>query len=119
VRLTVLKDDGDRQTYCLAVCITGRRGAELPKSQDPERDQWYGRRRIYNEIANGNDVSDEEIDKEFPSRFDTETGVTTPGGLGDGMQQKLEANRKRIAEEKAKKGTELKAKPAEKKGDKE
>lgn len=118
VRLTVLKDDGDGQTYCLAIAIIGRPGAELPKSQDPKRDGQYGMRRIRNEIVNGNDVSDEEILKEFPRDPDSKYEGPAIGGFCGVLLDKLEANRKRIAEEKAKKEKELKAKPAEKKDDK-
>jgi hypothetical protein len=119
VRLDVMKDDGDGQTYCLAITIFRRPGAELPKSQDPKKDWQYGRRRIYSEIDNGNDVSDEEILKAFP--FDPDFKVEGPaiGGFGGQMLEKLEANRKRIADEKAKKEKDrLKAKPTEKKDDK-
>jgi hypothetical protein len=70
-----------------------------------------------NEIENGNDVGDEELLKTWPPEFDRRTGETTPGGLYTGKyKDMLDVNRKRIAEEKAKK--ELKAKPADKKDDK-
>ena len=118
VTLAALKDDGDGKTYCLQISIRRRPGGKLPASQNPKEDVWYDANRVLNEIENGNDVSDEELLKTWPPEYDPETKLDHPGGLPKtGRLAKyndlLEANRKRIAEEKKEK--ELKAKPAEKK----
>jgi hypothetical protein len=122
--LQVLKDDADGLTYCLAISIRRRPGGKLPESQKPEKDERYAADKVLNDITNGEDVSDEELLKTWPEWVHPETRAVTPGGLWKTgwmapYHDKLEANRKRIAEEKAKKEKELKAKPTEKKGDKE
>jgi hypothetical protein len=124
VRLESLKDDGDGQTYCLQISIRRRPGSKLPESQNSKDDRGYDAHRVLNDIENGEDVSEEELLKVWPPEVDRKTGETTPGGLYTGKyKDMLDANRKRIAEEKAKKEKELKAKPATdksevKKGDK-
>jgi hypothetical protein len=120
VRLEVLMDEGDGLTYCLQISIRRRLGEKLPESQNPKKDRWYNANRVLNEIENGNDVSDEELLKTWPPEHDRESGLDHPGGLTKtGWMAKysdmLDANRKRIAEEKAKKEKDLKAKPADKK----
>lgn len=116
VRLETLRDGGDGKTYCLQISIRRRPGGKLPESQNPEKDHWYNTHRLLNEIENGNDVSDEEMLKVWPPKVDPETKKQTPGGLYTGpYREKLDANRKRIAEEKEKKEKELKAKSLDKK----
>lgn len=113
VELQVLKDDGDGLTYCLAVSIRRRPGAKLPEGQNPKEDQGYDANRVYNAIENGEDVSEEELLKVWPVWVNKETGeVIHTGGLRGGeYREQLLANRKRIADEKAK--TDLKAPAAE------
>ncbi len=113
--LMALKDDGDGKTYCLEICIQRRPGAELPKSQNPDKDYRYAGTRIFNAIDNGEDVSEEDIRKAFPPEARPSGGRFDPGGLIGSLypyREKLEANRERIAKEKA-----LKAKPADGKGE--
>jgi hypothetical protein len=116
VRLETLRDEGDGKTYCLQISIRRRPGGKLPASQNPEKDRWYDTHRVMNEIENGNDVSDEELLKVCPPQIDPVTKKQlTPGGLYTGpYREKLDANRKRIAEEKEK---ALKAKPTDGKSD--
>lgn len=118
VTLRILTDEGEGQTYCLQICIRQRPGAKLPESQKPKDDTDYPVRNLYNDIENGEDVSDELIAKLLPPRRNPRTGDIYPGGLPTtGYYAKyhhtLQATRKRIADEKAK--TDLKAPPAEKK----
>ena len=108
VEVEVLKDDGDGKWYCLRISIRRRPGGKLPESQNPKKDRWYDAHRVLNEIENGNDVSDEELLKTWPPETDRRTGESHPGGLSKtGWTAKyrdlLEANRKRIAEEKKEK----------------
>ena len=122
VLLDVMKDDGDGLTYCLSISIQRRPGAKLPKSQKPDRDSRYEIASIYNDLNNGEDVTDEQLEKLFEVNLRVyRGGKTPPKELVDHLESyraKLQANRKRIAEEKEKKEKELKAKPAEKKDDK-
>ena len=118
VQVRALRDDGDGKMYCLQISICRRPGGKLPESQEPKKDSFYNARRVLNEIENGNDVSDEELLKTWPTRGEPGTDEYKPGGLAARFapyREKLEANRKRIAEEKEKKEKELKAKPVEKK----
>ncbi|MEO2089139.1 MAG: hypothetical protein ABGY75_06535, partial [Gemmataceae bacterium] len=115
VTLRVLKDDGDQQTYCLMICINRRPGGPLPESQNPKEDHRYAGARIFNAIENGEDVSEQDIFEAFPPI--AKKNSYEPGGLVGGhyhWRQKLDANRKRIAEEKEK---GLKAKSADGKSD--
>lgn len=102
VTLEVLKDDGDGVTYCTQICIHRRPGGKLPESQNPKKDKRYLHERLYNDIENGEDVSEEDIRKVFPD------GIPTTGDLAK-YQDMLDSNRERITEEK--KAKELKAKP--------
>ncbi len=116
VRLAALRDDGDGKMYCLQVSIRRRPGCKLPPSQNPKEDSNYNANRLLNDIENGEDVSDEELLKEWPPHFNTDKKVHRPGGLYAGKyKEMLDANRKRIAEEKEKKEKELKAKSIDKK----
>jgi hypothetical protein len=109
-----LEDKADGVTYCLQLSITRRPGAKLPESQNPERDENYKYNRIYNDLENGVDVSDEDIAKAFPPKEGKRNPDGTyhrpprPGGLPRDYQVKLDVIR-------AKKKNEPKAKPIEKK----
>lgn len=117
VTLEVLKDDGDGLTYCLQICITRRPGENLPESQRPKDDSRYKWDRIFNALENGEDVSDEELNKAWPAIHSKRTGEFYPAGMPtktgfEKYHDLLAANRKRIAEEKG-----LKAKSADGKGE--
>ena len=114
VLLEVKEDPADKQSYCMKICITRRPGAKLPKSQKPDEDHRYSVDRLYNDIDNGEDVSDEDIKKLFPAipARDVGCGITTPavpGGLPKEWQVKLDAIRAKKQEK------ELKTVPPEKK----
>lgn len=66
VEVVMKKDPTDGLMYCLEICISRRPGAKLPESQNPKEDHRYATSRIYNELDNGVDVSDEELTKAFP-----------------------------------------------------
>ncbi len=111
VSLQTLRDDGEGRHYCFGVCIARRPGAKLPESQKPKDDRRYPRDRLLNDIANGEDVSDDDIAKVYPMIVIEKTKrVVEPGGLPTEWQIKLDAIRE-------KKEKELKTKPAPAKPD--
>ncbi len=119
VTLKVLKDDRDGLTYCLRICITRRPGENLPESQRPKDDSRYKWDRIFNALENGEDVSDEELNKAWPAIHSKRTGEFYPAGMPtrpefNKYHDLLAANRKRIVEEKEK---GVKTKPADGKGE--
>lgn len=114
VELSVAEDHIDKQTYCLEINIKRRPKETLPESQKPKEDNYYLVYRLYNDLENGTDISDEDIKKAWPPRPERkdESGKVTPahpGGLSKEWQEKLDAIRAK------KKEAELKAKPPEKK----
>jgi hypothetical protein len=123
VRVETMFDEGEQKRYALEIGIERRPGAKLPRPPEWKDGRAFTRSSLLNDIVNGEDVSDEAIAKAFPPKA-TQHPITKeifsydPGGLDEKYQKLLYANRKRIAEEKAKKEKELKAKPTEKKDDK-
>jgi hypothetical protein len=117
VAVEAMEDKAEGKVYCLKICIHRRPGEKLPESQSPKRDHRYAWDRIYNDLTNGEDVSDADILKAFPAQPeyrgpDGKVLVPAyPAGLPRDWQVKLDAIR-------AKKKDELKAKPPEKKDDK-
>jgi hypothetical protein len=85
----------------------------LPVSQLPKEDGRYRKDAMCNDIDNGEDVTEEEITKAFPPRFETPSGLLlNPGGLPVEYRTKLSAIRdKKEAEKKQK---DPKATPPEK-----
>lgn len=117
VKLIVKKDETDGVLYCMQICIIRRPGVKLPESQNPKKDHRYAQDRIYNDIDNGEDVSDEEIKKAFPPEFilDRKTGEkiqVQPGVTYTKYMDKLKAIREKKAKEPKQEG---KPTPAEKK----
>jgi len=110
VLLEAKLDSGEQEWYCLAIGIRRRPGDKLPPSQDPKNDRTRFRRdSVFNDIENGQDVSDRDIATAFPVEYHPRTGVLLdPGGLSKDWQAKLDAIR-------AKKGQDLKATPPDKK----
>jgi hypothetical protein len=99
IRVTAVKDDGDGLVYCMKICIMRRPGAKLPEGQDPTADRNYPFYRIYNDIENGEDVSDDDINKVFrpepamKNRDGTMARPAVPAGLPRDWQAKLDAIR--------------------------
>jgi len=103
--------------YVIELCIRRRPGDKLPESQKPKEDKkrWQ-KDSLLNDIANGKDVADEEIDKLFPPHRNSATGqIDFPGGIPQESREQLAALREKLAAEKAKKEKDLKATPPEKK----
>lgn len=105
VELYVAEDHVDKRRYCLEIAIERRPKGKLPPSQLEGEDKYYPWHRIFNDIENGEDVSDEEIKKAFPprpERRDHEGRLlrsATPGGLGAEYQKKLDAIRAKKKEQ--------------------
>ncbi len=123
VALWVAFDDEVKQTYCLAIGVLRRPGARLPQSQRPKEDaERYNISRLLNDLENGEDVEDDDIDDFFPPHivpvdlFRPEAGkkCLKPGGLPEKYLKMLVAIREKKAKEA--KDKELKAPtPADKK----
>jgi len=117
VTVEAMWDRDEKVWYCMQICIDLRPKDKLPKGQEPDKDDYFAIRSLYNEIENGIDVSDEEIKKLLPPyvKVDKKTGekkVLDPGGLPRRWQEKLDAIREKAKKEKDK---DLKATPPEKK----
>jgi hypothetical protein len=115
VEVVMKKDPADGLMYCLEICISRRPGAKLPESQNPKEDHRYDTSRIYNDLDNGVDVSDEELKKAFPPEKEFRMNgklvePERPYWLPTEYEKKLDAIRAKKAKEK-----NLKAKPPEKK----
>jgi hypothetical protein len=113
VELEVKKDRVDGIVYCLQICIHRRPMAVLPESQLPKDDRYFAARKVYNDIDNGLDVSEDELKIAFPPEFDIDrkTGEkkpVQPGVVYKEYMKKLDAIR-------AKKGKDLKATAPDKK----
>lgn len=67
VSLEVVNDFGDDRDHCVRVFIGRRPGAKLPECQKPKEDTRYARDSMFNDIDNGEDVSDDAILKLFPA----------------------------------------------------
>jgi hypothetical protein len=113
VEIMAVDDKSDGVCYCMSICIHRRPKATLPESQYPRADSRYDPERLYNEIDNGNDVSDEEWRKVFgpETRLDPRTGEEKPIKPGETYKKYKE----KLAALRAKKKDELKAPPPEKK----
>lgn len=113
VRLGAVFDHGDDKWYCVEICITRRPGKKLPQSQDPKEDERrYRMDSLLNDIENGEDVPEEEVNAVYPL-FDPEKKVIDPKrGLPKKWRDMLNETRAELEE---KKEQELKAKPPEKK----
>jgi hypothetical protein len=113
-------DHIDKLTYCVEVCIQKRPKAKLPAWQEmknPDDKRLFAQLSMFNDLSNGEDVSDDDIKTLFPPRPKRVDGggvplPAHPGGLPRDYQAKLDAIRAK------KKETEVKATPPEKKGDK-
>lgn len=114
VRLEVIKDKEDGVLYCMEICITRRPKGKLPESQLAHKDDRFRYDSLFNDIENGEDVSDKLILKLYPPEPERKTPggrviPAHPGGLPKEWQAKLDAIRAK------KKETDLKATPPEKK----
>jgi hypothetical protein len=116
VELEVAEDHLDKQLYCLAIRIHRRPKGKLPASQKQDADKAFPWLRVYNDLENGEDVDDDEINKAFPKREEVRDKVTnrllisaSPGGLPKEWQVKLDAIRAK------KKDGGVKAAPPDKK----
>jgi hypothetical protein len=111
VALITMEDEKEKQLYCTEICIERRPGAKLPQSQNPKDDRRYAAARIFNDIDNGEDVSDEDWENAFPVKFmrDPKTGQRIPVPVDSTTcakyREKLDAIRAK------KKEQELKATP--------
>lgn len=103
--------------YAYEISIRRRPGDKLPESQKPKEDKLrWQKDSLLNDIDNGKDVDDEEIEKLFPPHRDSATGkIDFPGGIPAASRDKLSALREKLEAEKAKKEKELKAPPPDKK----
>jgi len=119
IKVNVLKDRESSvlTPYAYEICIRRRPGEKLPESQQPKEDkERWQKDSLLNDIANGKDVADEEIDKLFPPHRNIATGqIDFPGGIPQESREQLAALREKLAAEKAKKEKDLKATPPEKK----
>jgi hypothetical protein len=113
VHAIIDKDDG--KEYCTEICISRRPGGKLPQSQRMKSDHRYWKETLLNDIDNGEDVTEVDILKAFPPKFDPRTkALRDPGGLPAEYRTKLNAIRDKL-DEKAKKENNLKATPPDKK----
>ncbi len=114
VRLEVIKDKEDGILYCMEICISRRPKAKLPESQLAYKDDRFRYDSLFNDIENGEDVSDKLILKLYPPEPERKTPSgrvipAHPGGLPKEWQEKLDIIRAK------KKEGDLKATPPEKK----
>lgn len=111
------KEDGVFTPYVYEICIRRRPGDKLPESWKPKEDKarWQ-KDSLLNDIDNGEDRTDEDIQKLFPPHIDRTTGqIVLPGGVPNEYKVKLTALREKLEAEKAKKEKALKAAPPDKK----
>lgn len=118
VVIEVMEDKADKVVYCTEICISRRPGEKLPQSQNPTTDHRYPGARIFNDIDNGQDVSDEDIAKAFkPGTYrDPKTAQQVPVPVSKDSpyfkyMEKLEAIRAKKKEQEK----DLKATPPDKK----
>jgi hypothetical protein len=114
VDVMICHDRVDKEWYCMNISIERRPKAKLPKSQRADDDWRFAELTLLNDIDNGEDVSDADIAKAFPSRAEKRDPSgrvlrrAVAGGLTPDYQAKLDAIR-------AKKDKDLKATPPDKK----
>ncbi len=117
VEVRMNTDHIDKLTYCVELCIWERPKGKLPpwqKMDNPENKKLFLQLSLLNDLTNGDDVSDEEIQKAFPPTPEVKDfkgyvlRPAYPGGLPKQWQEKLDTIRAK------KKEQELKATPPKK-----
>ncbi len=106
-------DHIDKLDYCVKICILRRPKGKLPVWQDKRDRDEFARFQMFNDLDNGEDVSDADIKKLFPAipeqvKYPDKVIPAIAGGLPADYQKRLDAIR-------AKKEKDLKAPPPEKK----
>jgi hypothetical protein len=109
IHLAALIEKGTELSYCTEICIRRRPRETLPMAQRPKNDTRYAQDRIFNDIENGDDVSDADIAKSFPASKSDSGKLIRPAGLPKVYQERLDAIRA------AKQEKDLKAAPPDKK----
>jgi hypothetical protein len=111
-------DHLDKLTYCVRVCILKRPKGKLPawqKGENPDDKVLFAQLSMFNDLTNGEDVSDDDIKRVFPAtpdlkdRYGKVFARAYAGGLPQDYQAKLDAIREKKAKEA--KDKELKASP--------